>query len=529
MISRAVLLVSAAILLSFALSGCQKSRTLLEVDSTVRARLDHEGFERTCVGCHEKRRPASPHPAAGDCVNCHTPGTEWLDLKYFKHTPPPQSCVRCHEEDRPVTSLFKLFLKHGSGADCANCHNPGTQWNDTQEFSHVPVPESCAVCHEKKRPVDVSLPPPNSGSAPHFPERDCSECHRPRAEKGLPFIFDHRNSAGKVIASCLPCHEAARKTEDHFPEKDCMGCHLDPSKPWKLSIGSPHPANDPAPQSCSSCHTGWRPADHYGEQDCIGCHKPASTTVTAFLFDHAASGASIRTCLPCHESDRPSLLVNDHFLHSVGGSGDCANCHTRPGEQWAGGLFSHEPAPASCAECHSSKRPTAVVNRFDHTASGADCSNCHKRPGFTWSEATYGHSPKPTQCVNCHSTDRPASVVNGFDHARVQAADCAGCHQQPGITWSGGSYSHQPAPTACSACHASDRPAARVGTTNFSHTDQGCGGYRDSGGRWHGCHGQYHSYADCFRCHTGAPGVSWSIPDTGVIDHSCGECHSAGM
>lgn len=590
-----------------------------ESDARVAARVDHVGFDKQCVSCHEKRRPQPPHIAGKDCILCHRPGTHWLDLKSFSHPASVNSCVRCHERDRPVPAL-KILNRHGLGNDCVHCHIPGTKWTDNRPFSHTPPPRDCVACHDSNRPSETRPPAPAVLFKHHFDEQDCSRCHR-RGEAGQPFKFEHRDFSGAVIGTCLPCHEARRKSAEHSPGKDCVGCHIDPAKTWKLSVANPHPLNDPMPSVCVSCHVEWRPTpDHFVDRDCNECHKPLSETVKTFVFDHRARGKPIDTCLPCHEGKRPSARVGS-FVHSLAGigagigagKGDCVSCHLRPGQTWQGGLFSHAPAPASCAECHASEEmPQAPVSGFTHSAANGDCSKCHTRPGFTWSETSFAHSgtlggcsschasrsplelvgkvlhsevstsdcskchrkpgetwkgaefthavtPPAAQlnCRNCHLLQRPSTTVNGFSHIDASATDCAVCHTQPGVSWSGAVYEHKPVPTTCAKCHLSKRPSYVV--KNFAHSVAGTGDcvtcHKNPGVSWAGavyghnpapatcreCHLSrrptgvvqkfFHELAgmgDCVSCHK-SPGLTWA---GGVYGHSpvptaCATCHSA--
>lgn len=489
--------------------------------------MDHKGFDQTCVVCHENMRPAPPHIQNVDCVQCHTPGTYWLDLKYFSHQPIPTSCVRCHEKNRP-TPNFWFQTQHGEGADCVGCHVAGTKWTDNKPFSHSPTPNSCVACHETERPSFVQLPIPNTTATPgHFGNQECANCHRPQPQ-GQSFIFEHKGAQTDVVTTCLPCHEARRKTPDHHAGQDCVGCHINPAKPWLLSIQSPHPQNSPMPSVCASCHVDWRPdstqypdsggtvSGHFGDQDCITCHKPRSDTVTEFEFDHAATGQNIGTCLPCHDSKRPTDIVN-RFIHTLAGTGDCASCHIHPGDTWSGGIFSHVPTPAACAPCHATDRPPALINGFLHSAAIADCSNCHHRPGFTWADGNFDHSGAALVCGNCHTSEEPTSPINKMNHSATGIGDCSNCHKQPGVQWAGAVYPHTPVPVSCQVCHEPQRPAVAVGNS-FNHTGD-CGD----------CHGEFHQAYDCSTCHFNM-GVAWQTSPILInpVPDVCTECHDGG-
>jgi len=380
---------------------------------------------------------------------------------------------------------------------------------------NAPPPVACSICHD--RPADVQFPTPATSPTPgHFHPQECSDCHETLSV--VPeFVFTHRNTPGNFGGTCLPCHEA-RRPLDHNVGKDCAQCHRDPTANWESSGASPHPDGNAQLTACTNCHESDRPGvtnlpagtvqGHFSGNDCVNCHDPKSGTVTLFTFTHSVRGQAVTSCSGCHASQRPSGIVNS-FDHSVAGTGDCAACHTQPGVTWAGASFSHSPAPSSCSGCHSGDRPGVVVNRFNHTVAGTgDCASCHRQPGVTWTGGIYNHSPTPSSCSSCHSGDRPTTVVNGFNHATSGTGDCAGCHRQPGVTWSGATFSHSPTPTTCLECHTDDRPPLEQS-------------YPTSRGTFRHGQGKHRNF-DCVRCHT-QPGVSWGSSNPGGI---CNACHS---
>ena len=276
--------------------------------------------------------------------------------------------------------------------------------------------------------------------------------------------------------------------------------------------------------SCLSCHGLDRPAPvfdtatgasvvHGGGQDCGQCHVAGAASWRIFsAFSHSPAPAA---CFDCHSAAQPAALVNK-MLHTYPGVGDCASCHVGgAGVTWAGGTYSHEPYPGSCAECHSAQRPTTVVNGFSHDAGGTgDCASCHHSPGVRWSDGFFSHEPAPASCSGCHAGSRPNGPVGAqsFDHAIAGTGDCKSCHAVQSATqtdWSGGSFSHSPAPASCSDCHLGTRPVGLVGTPAFDHANGGTG--------------------DCVSCHRpkSSTQTDWS---GGSFSHSptpasCSGCH----
>lgn len=321
--------------------------------------------------------------------------------------------------------------------------------------------------------------------------------------------------------SCAECHEknrpAAANGQVHGGGADCVACHNQSS--W-FRIGNF--SHSPTPSSCSNCHLSDRPVgatgalgfDHArsGQSDCVSCHaQQAGVSWAGGRYNHSPTPME---CSSCHANLRPVGLVgNPPFSHAQGGSGDCFSCHKSPGVTWAGGSYNHTPAPLTCKGCHSGRQPVSLVNKMLHSSGVVvqDCASCHKNTGVAWTGARYHSSvtTQPNTCTDCHSPQRPAVLVGNppFSHAQGGSGDCASCHKSPGVTWAGGSYNHVPAPTTCIGCHIGRRPAALVGNPPFSHAQGGSG--------------------DCVSCHKN-PGVTWA---GGSYNHTprpatCKDCHN---
>ncbi len=532
----------------------------------------HTGTEPTCLQCHA---PVGDHAGKNDCKLCHLPRGSWGALTQYSHAQASQSCGTCHEIKRPAQAAFpapsaaktghfpdvdcsschaapvgdspsRAFLfshadsaaravtsclpcheegrknpSHYAGQDCVSCHaDPGKSWGASSVTPHpqnTPALLSCNQCHESQRPATTQFPAPGTSAPGHYSTRDCYGCHNPKSNSIATFAFDHRAN-GNPMLSCMPCHEAKRKSPDHFPAQDCSGCHQDPGKSWAQSALSPHPENNPAPISCNACHETARPgttqypapgpavSGHFPLDDCLNCHLPRTASVTKFLFQHNANGTTTSSCIPCHEAKRPAAITS-RFLHNNYGAGDCYSCHDKSASVWSGGTYGHNPEPSVCANCHTSDRPAALVGRFLHSPYGTgECNTCHTRTGVAWSGGIYSHQPAPATCVSCHAADRPASTVNGFSHTQSGTGECASCHTYPGVKWTSGTYSHSPTPASCNSCHSSTRPTTT--SNRFSHTQYGTG--------------------DCVSCHTQNVGTNWT---GGNYNHapapaSCNLCHS---
>ncbi len=348
---------------------------------------------------------------------------------------------------------------------------------------------------------------------------------------GEPGIPDHAPFAD---ISCLKCHDRDRPAPVtdtttgaaliHGGGQDCGQCHTAGGASWRVFSAFSHV---PTPGSCLDCHSSARPTaivnnmahSYAGVGDCAACHAGgAGVTWTSATYVHEPVPQS---CAECHSAQRPTTVVQG-FSHDAGGTGDCAACHHSPGSRWNDGFFSHSPAPARCADCHAGTRPTGPVGTppFDHAVSGTgDCKSCHLVYSATktdWSGGGFSHSPAPATCIDCHLGARPVGPAGTppFDHAKGGTGDCVSCHLPKSATqtdWSGGSFSHSPAPASCSGCHAADRPTTPVGSPAFDHAIAGLG--------------------DCKSCHAvkSATKTDWR---GGAFSHSptpetCIDCHLA--
>lgn len=484
--SSKIITLFATILIALALSSCRKlskepavysEGTVILDPSQPKPKKDHKDFTKTCASCHERNRKNVEHNPGKDCVECHRPGTFWLDIFWYNHKPAPTSCTRCHEKTRPMQAGHE---KHGGGNDCVSCHTPGTKWPDLKPFTHQPTPINCAYCHELRRPKKTDLPPPAQPLKGHFDEKDCSQCHLTQSNETPHFMWQHKSANGAQITTCLPCHEERRPSPEHNTGIDCASCHMDTNKDWIESVKSPHPDNSPIPIRCAGCHEKANPGrpesttlpgaskpvkGHFDKVDCVECHLPRNKANQHFdnTFDHNANGNPRITCLPCHEAQRPEGLINNHFEHSIAGKGDCFQCHKQAGESWDG-HYGHTPMPQKCAGCHETSRPKNLVgnpgNLFLHSqAPQQDCQECHSHPGFTWADGKYSHSPQPTTCLPCHEELRPQVNVGRFSHKTGGNGDCFDCHKYPGTHWSGAVFAHRIKLVSCAPCHEVDRPA----------------------------------------------------------------------
>lgn len=83
----------------------------------------HSATSLDCANCHEKDRPAPKdgvkHGGGKDCVACHKSSdvrAGWLPTQIFTHSPTPlTTCLPCHSVDRPAPP-------HNATDNCVQCH-----------------------------------------------------------------------------------------------------------------------------------------------------------------------------------------------------------------------------------------------------------------------------------------------------------------------------------------------------------------------------------------------------------------------
>src|SRR5207244_1278240 len=120
---------------------------------------------------------------------------------------------------------------------------------------------------------------------------------------------------------------------------DCVSCHTSSSS-W--TGGKFHLQGGSTPSSCVSCHEGERPtstanwksttyssapfdyATHGDGLDCASCHTGSGTGVwggtqnwVGGRFGHAASSIAGTTCIACHATQRPDLVLGEATAASL--------------------------------------------------------------------------------------------------------------------------------------------------------------------------------------------------------------------
>jgi hypothetical protein len=299
----------------------------------------HTGLFPLCIGCHigvETGERENFYPAPETCTNCHDgvrePPVEWTG-------PTPRRTNLDFEHPAHSAAL----ARDGSPAlECAACH---TQPDAGRMEVEPPIPARCFSCHAHL-------------ARDHFVDADCSVCHQPLAESGLP--------AARLMALPVPAtHERA-----DF-----------------LEYGHGALAQE-GTQTCTTCHV---------REQCTSCHVgvPAGSPITelpAAAGRIAAPAMDVRYPLP------PSHLEADWERRhgQVASTAACATCHTRE----------------SCTSCHLSPVPAtaaALPRAGDVAAPGVvvvrRMPESHASPFFATMHGPLA-AARPQTCATCHERTR---------------------------------------------------------------------------------------------------------------------------
>ena len=259
--------------------------------------------------------------------------------------------------------LAQLTAPHAGDTRCAACHTP-EGWQRVR-FDHTRTGFPLAGVHR---------------------EATCKACHAGDFAKAQP-------------TACIGCHEDA-----HAGERGgrCAACHDEKSWAPLFTADAHRRTNFPltgrhALIPCLECHQETRDrAFTRSTKDCIGCHAADYARTAGTSIDHAAAGFP-QTCRTCHEGWRwRSARLPQHDRCFQVGAGphagiSCLDCHTALRAATTDGSCATNTA--SCQRCHACDKVTpkhAQVGGFQ--CKDRKCYECHR---FTFE--TPGLRPRLTR------------------------------------------------------------------------------------------------------------------------------------
>jgi hypothetical protein len=452
-----------------------------------------------CATCHEAgmswfgvtivTRPAAPHPASGDCSQCHGSTTSFTtsSLRPANHIPTSAPCSQCHTNPNDY-SQYSVTGTHVGVLDCRSCHGPavaGTFANiniTTTSANHIPIGTlDCngSGCHTATNVSPggfnigaANIANPTLGTAGH-------------------------NTVAAAVAACQTCHETApylgmlassasaagdsRPTafdKSHPTSGDCGGCHTtSPTFTTNVSTGA-KPANHiPTSAPCTQCHTN--PNDysqysvtgtHLGVTTCLGCHGAAvagtfaNIKITTTSANHIPIGTLDCNGSGCHTTSNvspggfnigtanvasPTLSIAGHATVAAAVPA-CQTCHeiapyqgmlassaSAAGDSRPTAFDKGHPTAGDCVGCHTTTptfttNVTAAGKPANHIPTNAACTQCHTTAGNYALYSVIGTHQGVTSCVSCHGPAVATSFANvtitttSASHIPIGTLDCNG-------------------------------------------------------------------------------------------------------
>jgi hypothetical protein len=463
-----------------------------------------------CSACHADARSA-----------VYYPGRLHSSLA-TRSQPAPLTCAGCHAGSAPQGLVGPIETPP------ARTPPSGAMKHDAVAWSAAGAPTStrlvtadCGVCH--LGPTSTLDATWATGKAGTSPARYHASLTAATIAQPASCLDCHANSRPVPALSSTTAVLPAGLTFDHAAagaNGDCAACHAASSPAW--SGGRLHRAGSANPASCLPCHEGQRPfstagwtstsyatspfdygtnaagVTHGDGQDCAACHAGPGTggawggrqSFVGGRFAHGPASVASSTCIACHMSQRPDLVLGPAqaaallggFDHAVTGTGDCIGCHqatTRagtyvnyfgpggvlPGGDWKGaagypgntlvaapGQFvtvteiSLVRAPAGGPVTGTTSIQETLYNAMLH-------SSAQVPPAVSPGPAG---APDAATCWHCHLHDAAGKVTtfaNGLFHASL-----SGYRATPA-----GPVAPLPQPTTgCTDCHAQMRPTGIV-------------------------------------------------------------------
>ncbi len=312
-----------------------------------------------------------PAAANGACSNCHTSAASGVYYPGELHSAlanlglaQPTGCASCHAAAAPSGFVGPLATSPARTPATGEMRHEAVRWSNGSPTTTALVSTNCGQCHASP---SATLQATWGMSA----DAGAVRYHASLGAQPTSCLDCHANSRANGLLTSMNAALGATVQFDHGTTTalgDCADCHASStSSPWASWTGGRfHLAGASTPASCLPCHAAARPTSTTGW---------ASTTYTQAPFDYGTNASGV----------------------THGDGLDCVSCHAGPGtgawgstQNWQGGHFAHGPttvAAATCLTCHSTQRPDLVLGvsqantavGFDHAANGTgDCVGCHQ-------------------------------------------------------------------------------------------------------------------------------------------------------
>ncbi|MBI5261883.1 MAG: hypothetical protein HY852_08730, partial [Bradyrhizobium sp.] len=511
----------------------------------------HGPSDTNCVNCHNSKTatglttPPQLPTATTQCSNCHTSTAASFTAYTMNHAAVATvRCDACHNgsfasqgtSGAQGTSSYPNHVVT-AGRDCVTCHGATgfTSWAGGL-YVHQAADTNCTSCHNGTTAKGLTAPP-------HIPTStiQCSNCHSNTAASFATYTMNH---AAVATARCDSCHNGSYTGQGskgaygtasyagHVATSgaDCATCHTKAVTGGYVTWSGAIYAHQAGDTNCSNCHNGTAATGHttpphvpIGTVQCSNCHSNTATSFITYTMSHAA--VSYARCDSCHNGSYTSqgntgaYGTANYPGHVATNGQDCVACHAKAATSftsWAGGSYVHQPSDTNCISCHGGGTATGM-NTPPHIPSGTvQCSNCHSSTAASFATYTMSHaSVSAVRCDACHNGSYTTEGARGAqgtasypNHVATSGQDCAVCHASAAATftsWTGGTYVHQPADTACSNCH---NGKTALGLTTPPHVPVGT--------------------VQCSSCHnnTAASFTTYTMTHSAVSASRCDSCHN---
>jgi len=481
------------------------------------------------------------------CIHCHaqSPASIYPGRLHGSVSVQPTTCLDCHATSAPRGFVGATATNPARTPPSGEMKHDAVLWQSGAPTVTTIVTQDCSLCHVSPPAASgwatmASYHSALSGAGQSEPSQ-CLDCHA--------------NTRPTTVLSSANASLAANVTLDHLSSAlvaECAACHTDgsPTQFASWASGRFHLSASSAPTACLPCHLGDRPtssaawvntgyasspfdygtssqgATHGDGQDCAVCHANSGTGVwggtppqnwAAGHFAHGSGTVAAQTCIACHASQRPDLVLGTvaalaavGFDHSTMAGADCFSCHqatvaagsyvsyyksgttSLPGGDWQGGAS----VPA-----------TIVVGEFTIAQPPATTST---------TQAGINNLPHPTvgttACTVCHSTAAGSKPALGYDHgSALIAGNCSACHEAGSdlvaTVWNGASTTSAGQGDTRPFTVALTNPCAVAASSLHFYSPQGTSA----------------SLGDCGMCHLSPSGIA--VATTGTAYSSAWSFH----